>query len=125
MDKDTITILCGVYSLLFALFHIGFWKLLHWKTELQKISFPNRAVMQILNIQLILMFLLTAILCLFFTKDMYTTGLGKTFLTGMSLFWLIRFFQQFIFLRMNKRLIHFLTVVFAAGTVLFILPVIF
>jgi hypothetical protein len=124
MDKDIITILCGVYSFLFALFHTGFWKLLHWNTELQKISTPNRGVMQILNVQLIVVFLLTAVLCLFFTKDMYTTGMGKTYLAGMSLFWLIRFFQQFIFLRMNNKLIHFLTIVFAAGTVLFILPVI-
>jgi hypothetical protein len=98
---------------------------LNWKTELKKISYPNRGVMQMLNIHIILVLLLTGIICLFFTKDMYTTGLGKTFLTGMSLFWLIRFFEQFVFLRMNNRLVHFLTVVFAAGAVLFILPVIF
>ncbi len=125
MNKELIVILCGVFSIFFALFHSGFWKLLNWKTELQKITYPNRGVMQILNIQLIITFLLTAILCLFFTKDLYTTGIGKTFLTGMSFFWLIRFIVQFIFLRMNNRLIHFLTVIFAAGAILFILPVIF
>jgi len=34
----TIIFLCGIYSLGFAIFHIGFWKLFHWEKELIKLS---------------------------------------------------------------------------------------
>jgi hypothetical protein len=125
MNPDIIVVLCGVHSLLFAFFHAGFWKLLNWKIELKKLSYPNRGAVQMLNIQLIIIFLLIAFTCFVFTKDLYTTQIGKVLLTGMSLFWLFRFVEQFIFLRMNNWLVNLLTVSFAAGAILFILPVVF
>ena len=79
--------------------------------------------MQILNLRLIYLFLFTAFLCFVFTEDLYTTRLGKAFLTGMSVFWMGRTLEQFIFLRFNHRLIHLLTILFIIGIVIFLIPV--
>ena len=120
----TILLMCGVYNIGFALFHIGFWKIFHWNTELKKISFANKAIMQILNIQIIYYFVFTAVICFVFPTELVTTKFGNWFLAATSLFWLIRTLQQFIFLRANHYKIHLLTFIFLIGTILFCLPLI-
>lgn len=114
---------CGVYSLAFALFHIGFWKMFKWKSEFKKLSFANKGIMQILNVQLIYYFILVAFICFIFPAELLTTKFGNFFLAGTSLFWLLRTVQQFIFLRANNYKIHILTITFLVGTILFALPV--
>ena len=118
----TILFLCGFYNIAFAIFHTGFWKIFHWYKDLKKISFSNKAIMQILNIQIIYYFLFTAVICFVFLTELVNTPLGNWFLAGTSLFWLIRTLQQFIFLRANYYQIHLLTFIFLIGTVLFALP---
>ena len=115
MNQEIIIFLCGLHSLFFALFHAGFWKLLHWKTELKKVSLPNRAVMQMLNIQLIIVALLMAYLCFFFAKDLYSTNVGRAILGGMAVFWIVRLIGQFIFLRINNKTVHFVTALIVIG----------
>ncbi|MCZ4244840.1 hypothetical protein O0955_12575 [Pedobacter sp. HCMS5-2] len=119
----TVIFICGLYNIAFALFHFGFWKIFRWDNDLKKLSFANRGIMQILNIQISYYFILTAIICFVFPKELMTTKLGNWFLTGSSIFWLIRTVQQFIFLRANHYKIHVLTVIFLAGAILFALPV--
>ncbi|PST82061.1 hypothetical protein C7T94_14715 [Pedobacter yulinensis] len=119
----TIVIICGIYCLAFAVFHLWFWRLFSWKTELLKLSFPNRAIMQILNTRLIYVFLLFALLCFCFPQELCTTPMGHLLLGGMSVFWMGRTIEQFVFLRRNHPYIHLLTLVFAAGAVLFLIPV--
>ena len=119
----TILLICGFYNIAFALFHFGFWKMFHWNVELKKLRFPNKAIMQILNIQICYYFLFTAVICFAFPTELLTTKLGNWFLMGTSLFWLIRTLQQFIFLRAYNYKVHLLTFIFLIGTVLFYLPV--
>lgn len=121
----TILFICGFYNIAFALFHTGFWKIFHWNTELKKLSFANKAIMQILNIQIIYYFVFTAVICFAFSTELLTTKFGNWFLMGTSLFWLIRTIQQFIFLKANHYKIHLLTFIFLIGTILFSLPVLF
>jgi len=118
----TLLYLCGFYNLAFALFHFGFWKLFQWNKELNNLSFANKGIMQILNIQICYYFIFTAIICFVFPTELVTTKLGNLFLIGSSLFWLIRTIQQFIFFRINNSKIHLLTVIFMVGTILFLLP---
>jgi hypothetical protein len=80
----------------------------------------NRAIMQILNLRLIYLFLFTAFLCFAFTKDLYTTPLGKAVMIGMAVFWMGRTAEQFVFLRFNHWLIHLLTLPFVCGTIIFL-----
>lgn len=119
----TIIFICGLYNVAFAFFHFGFWKIFQWNTDLKKLSFANKAIMQILNIQLCYYFILTAIICFVFPTELLTTKFGNWFLIGSSTFWLIRTIQQFIFLRVNNYKIHLLTFIFLIGTVLFLLPI--
>ncbi|PXY45826.1 hypothetical protein [Flavobacterium hydrophilum] len=118
----TIVFICGFYNIAFALFHIGFWKIFHWNTDLKKLSFANKAIMQILNIQIIYYFIFTAVVCFVFPTELANTKFGNYFLAGTSLFWLIRTIQQFIFLRANHYKIHLLTFIFLIGAIIFSLP---
>ena len=120
----TLIYVCGLYSLAFALFHIGFWKMFKWKSELKKLSFANKGIMQILNVQITYYFIFVAFVCFIFPNELLTTKIGNFFLAGTSLFWLIRTIQQFIFLQANNYKIHILTFIFLVGAILFALPVI-
>jgi len=122
MNKDLIIYLCGLHSFGFAIFHMFFWRFFKWKKDLEKISKPNRAIIQIANLRLIYIFLFFAFICLFFTKDLYATELGRVVLVGSSLFWIGRAIEQFVFLNFNHPIIHLLTFLFIVGAILSILP---
>lgn len=121
----TLLVICGIYNIAFALFHVGFWKIFKWKFELKKLNFANRAIIQILNIQIIYYFILTAIICFVFPLEFVNTIFGKLFFIGTSIFWSIRTIQQFIFLNINDNRVHLLTAIFLIGAVLFFLPIFF
>ncbi len=121
----SVIIFLGFYNLLFAVFHLLFWRLFKWNKEVQKLSFANRGIIQILNIQIIYYFVAVAIVCFCFTNELLTTNLGKFFLLSNSLFWAIRLVQQYIFLRKNSFVIHILAVLFLLGAVLFFLPLLY
>lgn len=111
--KHFVVLLCGLYSLSFAVFHLQFWRIFRWKTELAKLSVPNRAIMQIFNTRIIYLAVFVAFVCFFYPDDLLETRLGTVFLVGFSLFWLGRFLEQFIFLRkVNHWMVHTLTVIF-------------
>jgi hypothetical protein len=121
---ETIILLCGLYNIGFVLFHVSFWKIFNWGNELKKVSFANKAIMQILNVQIIYYFIFTAVICFVFPTELVNTKLGNYFLAGTSLFWFVRTLQQFIFLNVNNKRVHMLTIVFIMGTILFVLPLV-
>lgn len=123
MNKELILYLCGVHSVLFAVFHMFFPKLFKWKEDLKKNSVANRAIIQIANQQLIFIFLFAAYLCFFQTAQLLSTEIGQVVLIGFSGFWGLRVIEQFIFLPHNKAVLHVLTAAFIAGMILFALPV--
>eukprot|EP01132_Coremiostelium_polycephalum_P016829 gene16829-20198_t len=51
----------GAYAFSFAVFHTLFWHLFKWKSELKKLSYANRAIMQILNLRLIYVISLSSV----------------------------------------------------------------
>ncbi|MBK8829276.1 MAG: hypothetical protein IPN60_00180 [Saprospiraceae bacterium] len=124
MTDHTVILLCGFYCLGFVLFHSRFWKLFAWRTELDKLSAANKAIMQILNLRLMYVFLFVAAICFLFPNELATTTLGHFFLGGMSLFWLGRTVEQFIFIKVDHPLVHLLTYIFLIGAILFAMPVV-
>lgn len=123
MSKMSIIIfLCGLHSVALAIFHILFWKLFNWKSDLKSLSYANRAIIQILNTRLIYFFLFVAFLCFVYPNELVNTNLGKAFLAGICLFWLGRTVEQFIFLKKHNTVIHILTIAFITGAILFALP---
>ena len=124
MNDELMVFLCGIYSLCFAIFHTRFWKLFDWKNDLKLLLPHNRAIMQIANSRLIYFFLFVAAICFLFPDQLLTTSLGTFFLAGMSLFWLGRTIEQFIFLRVDHPMVHLLTYIFILGAVMFAIPII-
>ena len=122
MSRDLLVQLCGIHSFAFAAFHLAFWKLFDWKRELSKVGPPTRAITQILNLRLVYLFLGIGVLCFVFTRELHATPLGRALLVFMSLFWAGRTIEQFVFLRVNRAMVHVLNVLFVLGAVLFALP---
>ncbi len=119
MIDHLLLLLCGLHSIAFAVFHLFFWKLLHWNTDLKNLGSINRGVMQILNIQLIFIFLTIGGLCLYFGAELKTSNPGRFMLGAMAVFWLLRLVQQFIFLKQHHWAMLLLTGMFLLGAGLF------
>lgn len=122
MSQELLIRLAGLHSLGFALFHLAFWKLFDWKRDLRSTSPATRAVAQILNLRLVYLFLGVAAACLFLTGELLHTRLGRFVLGFMALFWVGRTLEQFVFLRVNRPLVHALTALFVVGAALFAAP---
>ena len=122
MTSGTVLLLCALHSFGFALFHLGFWKLFGWPRTLRDTTLPNRAIVQIANVQLVWVFACVGVACLRYPAELTGTPLGRALLVGMSLFWLIRLAGQFVWLRIDHRMVHALSALFALGAVLFALP---
>lgn len=124
MNDHVMILLCGIYALCFAIFHSQFWKLFDWKNDLKLLTHTNRTILHISNICLIYFFLFVALICFIYPQELLTTSIGNFFLGGMSVFWLIRTIQQFIFLKINHPMVHLLTYILILGVLIFAIPVI-
>jgi hypothetical protein len=114
----TIDRACGAYELAFALFHLSFPKLLRWGKELPKISKDNAGVMQILNLCLTFKFVWSTYIYWTCNEDLKWTKLGKSFKLGQTIFWALRFVEQFIYLNVKHPVHQLLTVIFGSGALL-------
>jgi hypothetical protein len=115
---------CGIYNLIFAIFHILFWKLFNWENELSKLNFANKAIMQILNLRIIYLFLMFSFIYLFYAHELLETKLRIVLIAGMFIFWLGRTVEQFVFFNFKSRRVNILTFVFILGSILHFLPLI-
>lgn len=122
MTASHWVLLCGAHSLAFAAFHLAFWKLFRWRETLRTATVADRAIVQILNLRLIYVFLVVAVLCFAYTRELHDSPLGRALLAAMSLFWVGRTVEQFVFLRINRPLVHALTALFVLGAVAFAMP---
>jgi len=105
-------------------FHLFFWKIFKWKKTLAKGTKANAIATQIMNIQLIYLFAFMAILYLFFSKELLHSKIGSLIMIGYAGFWIIRFIQQFIFLKIKGSFIIKLTILFFIGAIIHTLPII-
>ena len=119
---ETLLKIGSFYNLAFAVFHLLFWKIFKWDTELSKISFLNRAVMQVLNLCLTFCFLLFSYISYFHTSELLTTGLGHAVLTGIAIFWLLRAIEQVIFFKLKHWGSIIMLLTFIAGALIYAIP---
>ncbi|MBX9399855.1 hypothetical protein K4L06_00920 [Lysobacter sp. BMK333-48F3] len=89
---------------------------------LQTAAVADRAILQILNLRLIYVLLGIAALYFFHTDQLQNTALGRAALIGMALFWVGRTVEQFVFLRINRPMVHALTALFVLGAAIFSAP---
>lgn len=112
----------GVYNIALVVFHLLFWHIFNWKQDLQSLSFNNKAIIQVVNLCLTLVFALFAFISLVFSKELLTTPLGKSLLVFMALFWFARSFMQIVFFRLEHWGSIVFLVFFFAGGVLYAIP---
>lgn len=125
MSEIHIIYICGIYNMLFALFHLFFWKMFKWETELKKLHFSNKAIMQILNIRITYVFLFMSFIYFYCAKEIVTSELGYVIIVGMGVFWLGRTIEQFVFFNFRSKRVNMLTIVFLLGTIIHFLPLLY
>lgn len=120
----TLIIIGGFLWLAVFVFHIFFWKLFDWKRDLESLTATNKAIMQVLNLCLMVCFLIFAWVSIFQTDELLTTGLGKSLLVGMVFFGVFRAIEQVIFFDLKH--IRSKAVLFAAllGTMIYLIPLV-
>jgi hypothetical protein len=87
----------GLATVGWFIFHLFFWRLFRWETQLRKLSAVNSGVMQVLNLCLSFVFLIFALISLRYPDELLKPGLGSAALTGMGVFWLLRLIEQPLF----------------------------
>ena len=123
MDKELIIIACGVFNISFGILHLFFWKMFDWKHDLPKLSYYNRATLQILNLRMIYVFLSVGVILILFRESVIETSLGKVILVGILLFWAGRLIEQFIFLKEKSKKSVALAFVLLFGVILHLVAV--
>jgi len=120
MDPRDLVIAGGVFHAALVVFHLFFWKLFRWKTELAKLTSLNRAVMQVLNLCLTFAFVVFAYLSWVHTDELVSTDMGRALLLLLALFWYSRAAQQIIFFGLRKGLSWAFLAYFLAGGSLYL-----
>ncbi|HZX31074.1 MAG TPA: hypothetical protein VFF03_06960 [Rhodocyclaceae bacterium] len=98
---ETLLFAGGAFNLAFAIFHLLFWRLFAWKEELARLSFINRAIVQVLNLCLTFSFALFAYISFAHPQALLATALGHTLLGGVAVFWLLRAAYQIVFFKLR------------------------
>lgn len=114
----------GVYCIMLIIFHLLFWNIFHWNTELPKLNSLNRSIMQVLNISLTFVFAIFAYVSLTHSDALLTTPLGRALLVLIALFWFLRAVQQIIFFKLQHRLSWGFLFFFLLGAVIYAVPLV-
>jgi len=113
-----LVLLAAIFNAGFALFHLFFWRIFKWRSELPRLGFANRGIVQVLNLCLTYFFTLAAVLLLVFPSELISSGLGRAVLLGLAGFWTLRAAYQPMFWGLRHRLSVALFGIFVAGALL-------
>lgn len=114
----------SIYNLFFAVYHLLFWKIFKWETQLSHLDFINNAIMQVLNLCLTFCFLIFSYVSFFHTSELLTTRLGQSLLTGMAIFWMLRAIEQIVFFKLRHWASIVFLIIFIGGAAIYIIPVV-
>lgn len=116
---EALVVAGGAFNLAFAVFHVLFWRIFGWKEELRKLSFVNRAIVQVLNLCLTFAFVIFAYVSLAHSHDLVSTGLGRSLLALVAMFWLLRAIEQVLFFGLRRWASRAFLLAFLAGAALY------
>ena len=102
MDAELLIRAGGVFALAFAAFHLCFWKVFRWESELARLSSLNRAIVQVLNLCLTFVFLVFAWVSWRHAGALLGEGLGRTLAWSIAAFWYLRAAEQVVFFGTRK-----------------------
>ena len=122
---ETFIIAGGFYTIGLIVFHLLFWRIFDWEQDLKRISFLNRATMQVLNISLTLSFIIFSYISLVHATELLTSSLGHSLLMLIALFWLARAIQQIVFYRLRHWASWAFLLLFLSGSLLYAIPALY
>jgi hypothetical protein len=122
MNLESVIFAGGIYNIILVIFHLTFWKLFKWKKDLARITFINRAVMQVLNLSLTFVFLIFAYISLFYAQELISTNLGISLLLLISIFWFLRAIEQIIFFGLKNLASAMFFLFFLLGSIIYLYP---
>lgn len=85
----------GAVMVTLAVMHGAFPKRFNWRDEMANLSLMNRQLMYVHTFFIALMVLLNGVLCLYASRELAETNLGRIVCTGFAIFWGIRLLFQF------------------------------
>ncbi len=110
------------YNLLLIIFHLMFWRIFGWETDLRSLSFLNRAIMPVLNLSLTFVFVIFAYLSFAHSGELLETALGHSLLLLMAGFWMFRALLQPVFFKLNHWGSVAFMLFFCCGAILYGIP---
>ena len=123
MRKERIFIrIAGSITVLFALFHLMFYWMFNWKTALKCLDLNNFAIFHTFNVIMDIMFILFAVLSLFFTSKLITETTGKIWLLFMSSVYVVRIICEFLLWGFNWAQSPVIILLCVIPTVLYMIP---
>jgi hypothetical protein len=85
----------GYISLVLALIHVIFPRYFKWDKELQTVSLINKQLMYVHTFFVAITVFLFGVFCIWNSKDLIVTPLGKQATLGLGIFWGLRLIFQF------------------------------
>lgn len=125
MSNESLLYIGGFFNLGFAIFHLFFWNIFDWRNDLKSIRYVNRAILQILNLCLVIIFLIFAYISFAYPIDLLVTRIGHSLLVSISLFWFSRAFMQIAFFGLKNKISILLFVLFLFGGIIYIYPLMY
>ena len=89
--------IAGALSVLFALFHTGFYWMFKWSQDLAVLQPVNKAIMLTFNVVGILLLVYSVIMSLGYPRQLVQTVAGKSLLLFFTCFYLVRIACEFIY----------------------------
>jgi hypothetical protein len=97
--KRLLLRIAGVFSILFTLFHAGFYWMFKWAETLSVLNPTDRAILLTFNLICILLLMYSVILALGLTRQLIETVIGKSLLLFFTTFYLVRIIAEFVYFR--------------------------
>lgn len=113
----------GWFDIGFALFHLAFWKLFRWREAAAAVGRVNAGLLQVLNVQLVLLFAGFGLLFILHAEYGFAGALGRDVLLVWTAFWVLRAALQPWFFDMAHWTSKVLVALFGIGILLHALPV--
>ncbi len=102
MNVETLIYIGGIYHLGWALFD-SFWPIIfNWKETLASLDDLNRILLPITSKLLVVVYLAISYISFFHTSELSNTGIGKTILVFVSLYWSVRAIMQIYYFGFEK-----------------------
>ena len=117
----------GIHLLICGIFHLFFPKMFQWEKRLADLSGENKFrilnTLKLMNWNQLIFWLILAYISLFFSDELLSSPLGKSILTIIVLFWIIRIliFQP-LYVGFKTGISKLQILFFIPGLTLFIIP---